>query len=59
MLVFTGGGAVGDELSPAVVGESGVRKGQQAECCEIEMHDGRIRTQWWFSSEQVKARCGV
>jgi len=30
MLVFTSRGTVGDELRPAVVGESSVRKSQQA-----------------------------
>jgi hypothetical protein len=39
VLVVGGGDAVGDEFRPAVVGESGVRKRQQAErCCEVEMH---------------------
>jgi hypothetical protein len=57
-LVFTGGGTVGNEFRPAVVGESGVRERQQAECCEVEMHgDGFGRND--SRSEQVKARCGV
>jgi hypothetical protein len=41
ILVVSSAGAVGNELSPAVVSEGSVGKGQQAACsCEVEMHGG-------------------
>jgi hypothetical protein len=59
ILIVRGGGAVGDELRPAVVSESSVRKSQQAACgCEVEVHSSGFEAQYYWY-DRLKLSCCV